>query len=72
MSDGETLRGDLEFQTIPRLVETAAERWPDADAIVDVDAGVRRTYAEFADDVLHAARAFTASGIRPGDRVAVW
>src|SRR5215471_11276979 len=65
-------RGDLEFETIPRLVEIAAERWPDADAIVDVDAGVRRTYREFADDVLTAARAFRASGIQPGDRVGVW
>jgi acyl-CoA synthetase (AMP-forming)/AMP-acid ligase II len=72
VTNGETLRGDLEFQTIPRLVATAAERWPDADAVVDVDAGVHRTFAQFADDVLQAARAFTASGIEPGDRVAVW
>ena len=42
VTNGETLRGDLEFQTIPRLVEAAAERWPGADAIVDVDGGVRR------------------------------
>src|SRR3954469_17693685 len=67
-----TERGDLEFETIPRLVEIAATRQPDADAIVDVDAGVSRTYAEFATDVLTAARAYAASGIGPGDRVAVW
>ncbi len=71
-SDTAALRGDLEFQTIPRLVEIAAERWPDADAIVDVDAGATRTFAQFAADVLEAARAYAASGIRPGDRVAVW
>jgi acyl-CoA synthetase (AMP-forming)/AMP-acid ligase II len=66
------VRGDLEFGTNPRLVETAAQRWPDAAAIVDVDAGVARTFAEFAADVLEAARAFAASGVAPGDRVAIW
>ncbi len=72
MPDSEAVRGDLEFETIPRLVEIAAQRWPDADAVVDVDAGVRLTFAEFAAAVLDAARAFTASGVRAADRVAVW
>jgi acyl-CoA synthetase (AMP-forming)/AMP-acid ligase II len=72
MTDTDSPRGDLEFETIPRLVMIAAERWPEVDAVVDVDAGVTRTYAQFADDVLTAARAFTASGIRPGDRVGIW
>src|SRR3954471_24599938 len=71
-AQNERPRGDLEFETIPRLVEIAAQRWPDVDAIVDVDAGVARSYSDFAEDVLTAARAFTASGIRPGDRVGVW
>jgi acyl-CoA synthetase (AMP-forming)/AMP-acid ligase II len=65
-------RGDLEFGTTPRLVQRAAERNPDAEAVVDVDAGVTLTYRALAGRVLDAARALTAGGIGPGDRVAVW
>ena len=65
-------RGDLEFGTTPRLVRIMAERRGDAEAIVDVDAGVTLTYRDLADRVHEAARAFIAAGIEPGDRVAVW
>src|SRR5690242_7479240 len=63
-------RGDLEFGTTPRLVQQAAARNPDGEAVVD--AGVTLTYRALAERVLDAARALTATGIRPGDRVAVW
>ncbi len=65
-------RGDLEFATTPRLVTIAAERWGLDAAVIDVDADVTLTFRALADAVLEAARAFTASGIEPGDRVAVW
>jgi acyl-CoA synthetase (AMP-forming)/AMP-acid ligase II len=65
-------RGDLEFGTTPRLVRTAAERYGDAEAIVDVDAGVTLRFTELADAVQQAAAAYAAHGIEPGDRVAVW
>src|SRR4051795_3663154 len=68
----EAPRGDLEFATTPRLVRQAGARAPEAEAVVDVDAGVTLTYEALADAVLDAARAYTANGVQPGDRVGVW
>jgi HIP---CoA ligase len=56
--------------TVPAAVRRAARLWPDEDAVVD--GGQRVSWAELADRMTRAARAFAASGIRPGDRVAVW
>ncbi len=64
------IRGDLEWGTTARLVRSAAERFGDAEAIVDGD--VRLTFAELADAAAAAGRAFLAAGIQRGDRVAVW
>lgn len=65
-------RGDLEFSTIPAMVRAVADQHGSAEAIIDVDADTSLTFTELAEQVLTAARAFTASGIRAGDRVAVW
>ncbi|CAM5644098.1 acyl-CoA synthetase [Streptomyces pilosus] len=56
--------------TVPRLLADAAERYGDHPAVVDGD--IRVGYRRLADFVETAARAFTAVGVRPGDRVAVW
>ena len=64
------IRGDLEWGTTPGLVRSAAERFGDADALVDGD--VRLTFAELATAVVDAGRAFIAAGLEPGDRVAIW
>ena len=66
----EGTRGDLEWGTTPRLVLAGAARWGDHPAIVDGDTTI--SYAELADRVEAAARAFLAAGIEPGDRVAIW
>jgi acyl-CoA synthetase (AMP-forming)/AMP-acid ligase II len=66
------VRGDLEWGTIPRLVRSSAERFPDREAIVDVDAGLTLTFPQLAAATHDAARAFLAHGIEPGDRVAIW
>src|SRR3954451_23750080 len=66
------LRGDLEFGTIPRLVRTAGERYGDADALVDVDAGITVTFHDLAIGVRNAAASWMACGVGPGDRVAIW
>ncbi len=66
----ESVRGDLEWGTIPRLVRAAAENHGDREAIADGDARV--TFAELADAAEQAARAFIATGVEPGDRVAIW
>jgi HIP---CoA ligase len=64
------MRGDQEWGSIPRLVRSAADRFPELEALVDGD--LRLTFPELAAEVDRAARAFTASGVEPGDRVAVW
>ncbi|MBB2941133.1 acyl-CoA synthetase (AMP-forming)/AMP-acid ligase II [Actinoplanes lutulentus] len=58
-------------QTIPAAVIRAAREFGPAPALVDPAAG-RWTFAELRDEVVAAARAFIASGIEPGDRVAIW
>jgi fatty-acyl-CoA synthase len=51
-----------------RFLERSAEAFPAKRAIV---CGERRwSYREFADEVTRVARAFKASGVEPGDRVA--
>ncbi len=67
-----SVRGDLEWGTIPRLVRSSASRFPTREAIVDVDAGITLTFPQLAAAAHDAARAFLAHGIEPGDRVAVW
>ncbi|MGW1007171.1 FadD3 family acyl-CoA ligase [Streptomyces sp. NPDC002520] len=59
-----------EWRTIPRLVRWSAERYADTEAVVD--GRTRITYAELGARVERAAAACLASGVRLGDRVAVW
>jgi acyl-CoA synthetase (AMP-forming)/AMP-acid ligase II len=67
-----SVRGDLEWGTIPRLVRSSASRFPAREAIVDVDAALTLTFPQLAAAAHDAARAFLAHGIEPGDRVAIW
>lgn len=64
------VRNEPTEETIPRLVQGAAQRFGDRSAIEDGD--VRMTFRELADAGLQAARAFMAAGIAPGDRVGIW
>jgi acyl-CoA synthetase (AMP-forming)/AMP-acid ligase II len=57
-------------RTIPQLVQAAAERFGDRPAIKDGE--VNLTFAQLAEAGLRAAQAFSAAGLQPGDRVAVW
>jgi HIP---CoA ligase len=57
-------------RTVPALLDRALEEFPDREALVDGD--VRWTFAELAGEVRGCAGAMMATGIRPGDRVAVW
>ncbi len=61
---------DVPWNTICELVDDAARRFPDHEALVDGD--VRWSFPELRDRVRASARALMASGIEPGDRVAVW
>ncbi|MEU8133924.1 AMP-binding protein [Streptodolium elevatio] len=57
-------------QTVAHLVRSAADRYEDAEAVVDGD--VTLTFRQLGDQVLDFARAAIAHGVRPGDRVAIW
>ena len=58
------------WETIPEMVLSTADRFGDAEAIVD---GTQRiTFAELAGRVRTAAGAFIEAGVQYGDRVAIW
>ncbi|GHE00407.1 FadD3 family acyl-CoA ligase [Streptomyces alanosinicus] len=59
-----------EWNTIPELVRWSAERYADAEAVVE--GRTRLTYAGLGARVERAAAACLASGVQTGDRVAVW
>jgi acyl-CoA synthetase (AMP-forming)/AMP-acid ligase II len=56
--------------TIPALSAEAAEKFGDRIAIVDGD--TRLTYAELLEEARRFGAALMASGVAPGDRVAIW
>jgi acyl-CoA synthetase (AMP-forming)/AMP-acid ligase II len=64
----QTLRG--EDDTTIGIVDLAAEKWPDAEAVVDGD--LRLTFTQLRQTVARAAGAAMAAGIRKGDRAAIW
>ncbi|WTW95566.1 FadD3 family acyl-CoA ligase [Streptomycetaceae bacterium NBC_01309] len=64
------MQGDLEWGSIPALVDSAAERFGDREAVVD--GTVRISFTELRDRVRAAAAAAVAAGVEKGDRVAVW
>ncbi|NDK88106.1 AMP-binding protein [Gordonia desulfuricans] len=60
--------------TTPAALIRAARQWPDHPALVDTQWGetVELTWSALHARVVDAAAALIASGIRPGDRVAIW
>jgi acyl-CoA synthetase (AMP-forming)/AMP-acid ligase II len=58
------------WETIPEMVLSTADRFGDAEAVVEGD--LRLTFGELADRVLRAAGAFAGAGVAKGDRVAIW
>ena len=59
-------------QTIGDNFDATVARYPDREALVDVEQGRRWTWAELKRDVDAAARGFVAAGIEKGDRVGIW
>ena len=58
--------------TIGDMLDLQVERYPDRDALVNVEAGERYTYAEFRDEVDRVARGLMALGIDRGQHVGIW
>jgi HIP---CoA ligase len=58
------------WQTIPEMVLSSADRFGDAEAVVD--GPLRLSFAELVGRVRVAAGAFASAGVGKGDRVAIW
>jgi HIP---CoA ligase len=58
------------YQTIPEMVLSAADRFGDAEAVVDPP--LRLTFTEVVERIRCAAGAFAEQGIQKGDRVGIW
>ena len=63
-------RPHASWDTIPEMVLSTADRFGDAEAIVDGD--LRITFEKLTDKVRTAAGAYIEAGARLGDRVAIW
>ncbi|MFB7914025.1 FadD3 family acyl-CoA ligase [Streptomyces sp. NPDC056061] len=68
--DGEWERDGGDWGTVPGLMRAAARRYGEREAVVE--GRTRISYAELGERVERAAAACMASGVEPGDRVAVW
>ena len=56
--------------TVPELLDDGVRRFGARPAVVDGNSSL--TYAELASETRRVARAYLATGVRPGDRVAIW
>ena len=64
-SGGPPLRG----LTVAEVLDTAAEKWPDRDALVVVDQGIRWSWQELRDRARALAAGLLNAGLNPGDRI---
>ncbi len=64
-------RGDTPLLgvTVGQLLDTAARRWPDHDALIVVDQGVRWNWRELRERARNFAAGLLALGLEPGDRI---
>ncbi|MFK4106397.1 FadD3 family acyl-CoA ligase [Streptomyces sp. NPDC019531] len=60
----------MKWESVPGMVLSAADRFGDAEAVVD--GPLRLTFAELVERVRVAAGAFASLGLEKGDRVALW
>ncbi|KAL0984248.1 hypothetical protein UPYG_G00139030 [Umbra pygmaea] len=62
----------LLYKTVGESLRATAERFPDREAVVFLQDGVRKTFSQFQHDVDHAAAGLLALGLRRGDRLGIW
>ncbi|XP_029292853.1 acyl-CoA synthetase family member 2, mitochondrial-like [Cottoperca gobio] len=58
--------------TVGQSLDSTVERWPDREAVVFLQDGVRKTFAQFQQDVDKAAVGLLALGLKRGDRLGIW
>ncbi|MEJ6001228.1 AMP-binding protein [Paucibacter soli] len=62
----------LSEDTVFQLLADAAARWPEREAVVFVEQGLRWSWAQLLEQVQHAAAGLWRLGVRKGDRVGIW
>ncbi|XP_029692032.1 acyl-CoA synthetase family member 2, mitochondrial-like isoform X2 [Takifugu rubripes] len=62
----------LLYQTVGQRLDSTVQRWPDREAVVCVQDGIRKTFSQFQQDVDKVAAGLLALGLKPGDRLGVW
>ncbi|XP_068575179.1 medium-chain acyl-CoA ligase ACSF2, mitochondrial-like [Cebidichthys violaceus] len=58
--------------TVGQSLDSTVQRWPDREAVVFLQDSVRKTFAQFQQDVDKAAAGLLALGLKRGDRLGVW
>ncbi|XP_070704058.1 medium-chain acyl-CoA ligase ACSF2, mitochondrial-like [Pempheris klunzingeri] len=58
--------------TVSQCLDATAQRWPEREAVVFLQDGIRKTFAQFQQDVDKAAAGLLALGLNRGDRLGVW
>ncbi|NWX11942.1 ACSF2 synthetase, partial [Aegotheles bennettii] len=59
-------------KTVGQCLEEITERFPDRDALVFCRDGVRKTFAQFKEEVDRAAAGLLALDLKKGDRLGMW
>ncbi|WP_172370650.1 AMP-binding protein [Sporosarcina jiandibaonis] len=59
-------------KTVGEIVKEQAELYPNQEAYVYPEHGIRKTYKEFDEETDLLAKAFIGMGIKKGDNVAIW
>ena len=62
----------LNEKTIGQIVKEAARKFPEIEAYVYPEHGIRKTYKEFDEETDELAKAFIGMGIQKGEHVAIW
>ncbi|KAM9832054.1 medium-chain acyl-CoA ligase ACSF2, mitochondrial [Neosynchiropus ocellatus] len=62
----------LLHSTVGEMLQRTTDLWPDREAVVFVRDGIRKTFAQFQEDVDRAAAGLLAVGLQKGDRLGVW
>jgi fatty-acyl-CoA synthase len=70
--DAGTTASHLPEETIGQCLAATVARYPDSEALVSRHQGIRKTYAEFGNEVGRVALGLMALGVAKGDRVGIW
>ncbi|NXY86500.1 ACSF2 synthetase, partial [Alcedo cyanopectus] len=59
-------------KTVGQCLDEAVERFPDRDAVVFCRDGIRKTFAQFKEEIDQASAGLLALGLEKGDRLGMW